>query len=149
MILMSHLGRPKGGPDEALRLDPVAMRLAKLLAAPVRKVGELTAPGWRLGGRHEGGDVLLLENSRFDPREEKNDPKLVNQLARLGDVYVNDAFSAAHRAHATTAGLAAKLPTLAGFRWRRSSKRWTLSWQPRRGHSWWCWAERRSRTRSR
>lgn len=116
VILMSHLGRPKGRPDEALRLDPVAMRLAKLLAAPVRKVNELTGAGVEAAvAAMKPGDVLLLENSRFDRREEKNDPELVNELARLGDVFVNDAFSAAHRAHATTAGLAAKLPTLAGF----------------------------------
>ena len=61
------------------------------------------------------GDVLLLENSRFDPREKKNDPELVKELARLGDLFVNDAFSAAHRAHATTAGLARALPSVAGF----------------------------------
>jgi phosphoglycerate kinase len=116
VILMSHLGRPKGGPDEALRLDPVAMRLAQLLAAPVRKVNELTGAGVEAAvAAMKPEDVLLLENSRFDPREEKNDPELVRELARLGDVFVNDAFSAAHRAHATTAGLASKLPTLAGF----------------------------------
>jgi phosphoglycerate kinase len=116
VILVSHLGRPKGGPDDALRLDPVAMRLARLLAVPVRKVNELTGAGVEATvAAMKPGDVLLLENSRFDPREEKNDPELVSELARLGDVFVNDAFSAAHRAHATTAGLAAKLPTLAGF----------------------------------
>jgi phosphoglycerate kinase len=116
VILMSHLGRPKGGPDDALRLDPVAMRLGKLLAAPVRKVNELTGAGVEAAvAAMKPGDVLLLENSRFDPREEKNDPELVRELARLGDLFVNDAFSAAHRAHATTAGLATRLPTLAGF----------------------------------
>jgi phosphoglycerate kinase len=116
VILMSHLGRPKGGPDDALRLDPVAMSLGKLLAASVRKVNELTGAGVEAAvAAMKPGDVLMLENSRFDPREEKNDPELVHELARLGDVFVNDAFSAAHRAHATTAGLASKLPTLAGF----------------------------------
>ena len=116
VVLMSHLGRPKGGPDDALRLDPVAMRLGQLLAAPVRKVNELTGAGVEATvAAMKPGDVVLLENSRFDPREEKNDPELVLELARLGDLFVNDAFSAAHRAHATTSGLASKLPTLAGF----------------------------------
>jgi len=116
VILMSHLGRPKDAPDSALTLDPVALRLGQLLGAPVRKVSELTGPGVEAAVaamRH--GEVLLLENSRFDPREKKNDPSLVAELAKLGDLYVNDAFSAAHRAHATTAGLAAVLPAVAGF----------------------------------
>ncbi len=116
VILMSHLGRPKDGPDAALQLDPVAMRLARLLSAPVRKMSELSGPGVEAAvATMESGDVLLLENSRFDPREKKNDPALVKQLACLGDLYVNDAFSAAHRAHATTAGLAAVLPAVAGL----------------------------------
>ena len=116
VILMSHLGRPKDAPDPALMLDPVAMRLGQLLGAPVRKVSELSGPGVEAAvAGMKPGDVMLLENSRFDPREKKNDPELVNELARLGDLYVNDAFSAAHRAHATTAGLAAVLPAVAGF----------------------------------
>ncbi|MBN1630187.1 MAG: phosphoglycerate kinase [Thermoleophilia bacterium] len=116
VILMSHLGRPKGGPDPAFVLDPVAMRLGQLLGVPVRKVSELTGPGVEeAAAGMSPGDVLLLENSRFDPRETKNDPSLIKELARLGDLYVNDAFSAAHRAHATTAGLAGVLPSVAGF----------------------------------
>jgi len=116
VILMSHLGRPKDAPDPALTLDPVAMRLGRLLKAPVRKVNELTGPGVQAAVAAMGpGDVLLLENSRFDPREEKNDPTLIRELAGLGDLFVNDAFSAAHRAHATTAGLARVLPAVAGF----------------------------------
>ncbi len=116
VILMSHLGRPKDGPDPALALDPVAMRLGQLLQAPVRKVNELSGPGVEAAvAAMKPGEVLLLENSRFDPREKKNEPSLVYELARLGDVYVNDAFSAAHRAHATTAGLATVLPAMAGF----------------------------------
>ncbi len=116
VILMSHLGRPKDGPDPGLTMDPVALRLGALLAAPVRKVDELSGPSVEAAVeamRH--GDVLLLENSRFDKREKKNDPTLVEELAGLGDLYVNDAFSAAHRAHVTTAGLAEVLPTVAGF----------------------------------
>jgi phosphoglycerate kinase len=116
VILMSHLGRPKDGPDPAFALDPVAMRLAELLQAPVRKLDELTGPGVEAAvSAMQPGDVILLENSRFDPREKKNDPELIAELAKLGDVYVNDAFSAAHRAHVTTAGLASALPAVAGF----------------------------------
>ena len=120
VILMSHLGRPKDAPDPAFRLDPVAMRLAHLLGAPIRKVDELSGPGVEAAvAVMQPGDVVLLENSRFDPREKKNDPELVRELARLGDVYVNDAFSASHRAHATTAGLAAVLPAVAGLQMER------------------------------
>ncbi len=116
VILMSHLGRPKAGPEDKLRLDPAGIRLGELLGAPVRKVDELTGPRAEDAvAEMRSGDVLLLENSRFDAREEKNDASLVDELARLGDVYVNDAFSAAHRAHASTAGLAAKLPAVAGL----------------------------------
>jgi len=116
VVLMSHLGRPKDGPAPALTMDPVALRLGELLAAPVRKVDELAGPGVEAAVEAmQPGDVLLLENSRFDKREKKNDPALVQELARLGDLFVNDAFSAAHRAHVTTAGLAEVLPTVAGF----------------------------------
>jgi phosphoglycerate kinase len=116
VILMSHLGRPKDGPDPAFALDPIAARLAQLLGVPVRKLDELSGLGVEVAvGAMQPGDVLLLENSRFDPREKKNSPDLVQELARLGDVFVNDAFSAAHRAHATTAGLAAVLPAVAGL----------------------------------
>jgi phosphoglycerate kinase len=116
VILVSHLGRPKDAPDPAFQLDPVAMRLGQLLGIPVRKVDELSGPGVEAAvSAMQPGDVLLLENSRFDAREKKNDPTLVRDLARLGDVFVNDAFSAAHRAHATTAGLATVLPAVAGF----------------------------------
>ncbi len=116
VILMSHLGRPKAGPEDKLRLDPCAARLGELLGAPVSKVDELSGPMVEaVVAELQPGDVLVLENSRFDAREEKNDPSLVEELARLGDIYVNDAFSAAHRAHATTAGLASRLPAVAGF----------------------------------
>ncbi len=116
VILLSHLGRPKDAPDPALRLDPVALHLAQLLGAPVRKLDELCGPSVEAAvAAMKPGDVLVLENTRFDPREKKNDPSLVEELARLADVYVNDAFSAAHRAHVSTAGLAMKLPAVAGF----------------------------------
>jgi phosphoglycerate kinase len=116
VILVSHLGRPKDAPEDALRLDPVASSLARLLATSVRKLDELTGPAVEeaVAGM-QPGDVVLLENSRFDPREKKNDPGLAAELARLADIYVNDAFGAAHRAHATTAGVAALIPAVAGL----------------------------------
>ena len=116
VILASHLGRPKGGFDPALVMDPVAARLAHLLGVPVRKVDVLS--GGEAGeavALLQPGDVLVLENSRFDEREKANDPGLAAELAELADVYVNDAFGAAHRAHATTAGIAAHLPAVAGL----------------------------------
>jgi phosphoglycerate kinase len=116
VILVSHLGRPKDAPDDALRLDPVASSLARLLGASVRKLDELTGPAVEeaVAGM-QPGDVVMLENSRFDPREKKNDPRLAAELARLADIYVNDAFGAAHRAHATTVGVAALIPAVAGL----------------------------------
>jgi phosphoglycerate kinase len=116
LILMSHLGRPKGEPDPALSLAPVAERLGELLGTEVK-----LAPGVIEGdvdltcGALGPGDVLLLENVRFEPGETKNDPRLAESLAQLGDVYVNDAFGAAHRAHASTAGVADYLPAYAGL----------------------------------
>lgn len=116
VILMSHLGRPKKGPSDALRLDPVAARLKELLDRGVQKINETTGPEAEAAAAAlKPGDVLLLENTRFDPREEKNDPAMAEELARLGDVYVNDAFGAAHRAHASTEGVARHLPAVAGF----------------------------------
>lgn len=116
VILVSHLGRPKDAPDDALRLDSVASSLARLLGTSVRKLDELTGPAVEeaVAGL-QPGDVVLLENSRFDPREQKNDPVLAAELARLADIFVNDAFGAAHRAHATTAGVAALIPAVAGL----------------------------------
>jgi phosphoglycerate kinase len=115
VILLAHFGRPKGGPDEANSLKPVAAAVAKIIGRPVAFaadcVGKTAADAI---ARMNDGDVLLLENTRFHKGEEKNDPAHVAELARLGDVYVNDAFSAAHRAHATTEGLAHKLPAHAG-----------------------------------
>jgi phosphoglycerate kinase len=116
LILMSHLGRPQGEPDPALSLAPVAKRLGELLGAEVK-----LAPGVIEGdvdltcGALGPGDVLLLENVRFESGETKNDPKLAESLAQLGDVYVNDAFGASHRAHASTVGVAEHLPAYAGL----------------------------------
>lgn len=117
VILMSHLGRPAGtGFERRFTLEPVAARLGELIDAPVSfaadTVGEdARAKAASLGG----GEVLVLENLRFDAREKKNDPGLCEELASLADIYVDDAFGTAHRAHASTAGIAALLPSYAGF----------------------------------
>lgn len=115
VILMSHLGRPKGV-DEALRLDPVAARLSELIGRLVRKVNDCVGPQVEATARAlQPGEVLLLENLRFYKEETQNDPEFAKKLASLADVYVNDAFGAAHRAHASTAGVAAYLPAAAGL----------------------------------
>ena len=115
LVLVSHLGRPKGV-DPALSMAPVSARLAELLGAEVTQaptvVGEkVEAMASDLGP----GDVLVLENSRFEPGETKNDPELAAALAKLGEIYVDDAFGAVHRAHATTEGVANHLPAYAGL----------------------------------
>lgn len=116
LILVSHLGRPKGKVKEELRLAPVAARLAELLGRPVRALPEAVGPEVEEVCRNlSPGDVVLLENIRFYPGEEANDPEFARQLAALADLYVNDAFGTAHRAHASTAGVAAHLPAVAGF----------------------------------
>jgi phosphoglycerate kinase len=116
VILASHLGRPKGKVDDRYRLDPVARRLSELLGKPVVKVDDCIGdePRQAINGM-QPGDVVLLENVRFYPGEEKNDEKFARQLAELADVYVNDAFGTAHRAHASTEGVAHFLPAAAGF----------------------------------
>lgn len=116
LILVSHLGRPKGTVKDELRLDPVARQLEKLLGAPVAKVD--TAIGeeaQQAVSALKDGDVLLLENIRFYPGEEKNEPAFARELAQLADIFVNDAFGTAHRAHASTAGVAEFIPGYAGF----------------------------------
>ena len=115
VILLAHFGRPKGGPDEANSLKPVASAVAEHLKRPVGFAADCVGPVAAAAiAAMKDGDVLLLENTRFHKGEEKNDPAFVDQLAALGDVYVNDAFSAAHRAHASTEGVAHKLPAFAG-----------------------------------
>ncbi len=115
VILASHLGRPKG-PDPALRMDPVAARLGELLHRPVRKLNDCVGPEVvSAASAMRPGDVILLENLRFHPEEEANDPAFARALAALADLYVNDAFGTAHRAHASTAGIAAFLPAVAGL----------------------------------
>lgn len=115
VILASHLGRPKGTVVEELRLDPVADRLSDLLGKEVLKTDQVYGEEVDQAiSELENGGVLLIENVRFEAGEEKNDPELVEAFANMADLYVNDAFGAAHRAHASTTGVAEKLPAAAG-----------------------------------
>lgn len=116
VVLMSHLGRPKGGPDPKYSLKPVVSRLSELLARPVSFVDETVGPKAEAAAAAlQPGDVLVVENTRFYPGEEKNDPALAAQMAKLGDIYVNDAFGSAHRAHSSTEGVTHYLPAVGGF----------------------------------
>jgi phosphoglycerate kinase len=116
VVLVTHLGRPKGKRDPALSVAPIARRLGKLLGRPVLTTSAMAGPeAERIAASLAPGQVLLLENVRFDPGEETNDPSLAAALARLADLYVNDAFGAAHRAHASTVGVAKLLPAYAGL----------------------------------
>ena len=121
VILMSHLGRPSGeGFEEKFSLRPAALRLAELLGKPVAFAKDMVGEdAQEKTAALREGDVLLLENLRFDKREKKNDPAFCEELAKLGDAYVNDAFGTAHRAHASTAGVAALLPSYAGYLMQR------------------------------
>jgi len=116
VILLSHLGRPKGKPSEGLRLYPVAQRLAEILGKPVRTARDCIGPeAEEAAGALKGGQVLLLENLRFHAEEEAGNPQFAEALAWMGDVYVNDAFGTSHRAHASIAGITRYLPAVAGF----------------------------------
>ncbi len=116
VILMSHLGRPDGKAVEKLSLAPVARRLSELLGRPVQMATDCVGPAVEAQAKAlQPGQVLLLENLRFHKEEEKNDPDFARQLAALGEVYVNDAFGTAHRAHASTEGVTRYLPGVAGF----------------------------------
>lgn len=127
VILMSHLGRPKGEVREELRLRPVAAQVGSLLNREVSYAREITGPAARkMVEDLKPGDVGLIENLRFDSREEKNDPALSRELAELADYYVSDAFGAAHRAHASTVGVAELLPSAAGLLMEKEVK--ALSW---------------------
>lgn len=116
VIVMTHLGRPEGKVVDSLKLDAVASRLKKLLGKPVHKlhncIGKSVANEIK---KMKDGNVILLENIRFHPEEEACEPKFTKNLAELGDIFVNDAFAACHRAHASTAGIAKYLPAYAGF----------------------------------
>ncbi len=116
LILMSHLGRPDGKVVENLRMKPVGEALSRILGLPVQTATDCVGPEVEAqAARLQPGQILLLENLRFHPEEEKNDPQFSKALARLGDLYINDAFGTAHRAHASTAGVAEFLPAAAGF----------------------------------
>jgi phosphoglycerate kinase len=116
LILCSHLGRPKGKVVPELRLDPVATRLSELLGRPVRKLDDCVGPKVEAAVQAvQPGDVVLLENTRFHSEEKANDPGFAQQLAGLAEVYVNDAFGTAHRAHASTEGVTHHLPAVAEF----------------------------------
>ncbi|PFS53610.1 phosphoglycerate kinase [Bacillus thuringiensis] len=116
VILASHLGRPKGQAVEELRLTPVAARLGELLGKDVKKADEAFGPvAQEMVAAMNEGDVLVLENVRFYAGEEKNDAELAKEFAALADIFVNDAFGAAHRAHASTAGIADYLPAVSGL----------------------------------
>ncbi|HLM91892.1 MAG TPA: phosphoglycerate kinase [Thermoplasmata archaeon] len=115
-ILMSHLGRPDGKRDPRLSLRPVAHRLSALLGQPVPLAGDVVGvEALELSARIENGQFLLLENLRFHPGEEANDPAFAAQLARLGELFVEDAFGTVHRAHASTVGVPKRLPSFAGL----------------------------------
>lgn len=116
VVLCSHLGRPKGRVDMAFSLSPVSARLGELLGTPVPLLPDCVGPAVEAAvARMQAGDAVLLENLRFHAEEEANDPGFAQQLAALADLYVNDAFGTAHRAHASTAGVAAYLPAVAGL----------------------------------
>lgn len=116
VVLMSHLGRPDGEVDDAFRMDPVASRLSELLGRPVKKLNDCIGPEVEAAVNSlQPGEVALLENVRFHRGETKNLPEFAESLSRLGDIYVNDAFGTAHRAHASTEGIARYLPAVGGF----------------------------------
>ncbi len=116
VVLLSHLGRPKGRPDPKYSLEPVAERLGELRGIPVPFAGDCVGPIAEAAVKMiQPGEVVLLENLRFHAEEETNDPTFARQLAGLGDVFVNDAFGAAHRAHASTEAITHELPSVAGL----------------------------------
>jgi len=116
VILITHLGRPDGQVDEASRTTPLARRLSELIGRPVRHLDDCVGPSVEAAVKTmRDGEIVMLENVRFHPGETKNDPDFAGQLAALGELYVNDAFGTAHRAHASTVGVAQFLPAVAGL----------------------------------
>lgn len=123
VVLISHLGRPKGEPDPQFSLKPVRRVLQRMIGRNVAFSPEIVGPeAEEAVGRMIDGEILMLENVRFDAGEKANDPEFAGKLAALGDIFVNDAFGAAHRAHASTAGVAAYLPAYAGMLLEREVK---------------------------
>ena len=116
IILLAHLGRPGNSVDENLRLDPIAAKLSELLEVPVKKLDDCVGDSVESEiQKMQSGEIILLENTRFHSGEKKNDPEFVANLARLGDIFVDDAFGVAHREHASNFGIAQILPSFAGF----------------------------------
>ena len=116
VIACSHLGKPKEGPDPKFSLAPVAKRLSELLGKPVIMAADVVGPDAAAkAAALKPGEIMLLENTRFEPGETKNDPELAKEMASMAEIYVSDAFGAVHRAHASTAGVAAYLPAVSGF----------------------------------
>lgn len=116
VILASHLGRPKGEVKKEFSLAPVAMELSNLLGREVKLAKDIIGESAKeLTSNMQNGDIVLLENVRFDSREEKNDPEFSKELASMAEIFVNDAFGTAHRAHSSTAGIADYLPAVSGF----------------------------------
>jgi phosphoglycerate kinase len=116
LILFSHLGRPKDGPDPKYTMKPTAVKLSELIHKPVKFVDEFIGPKAKeAAAALEPGEILVLENTRFVPGETKNDMEIARQLAEMGDIFVMDAFGSAHRAHSSTEGVAHFLPAVAGF----------------------------------
>jgi len=125
VILCSHLGRPKDCVDPQYSMRPVADYLAKLIPQKVNFAEDcIGAIAKAAADALKGGEVLVLENTRFHDGETKNDPEMAKQLASLADIFVNDAFGSAHRAHASTAGVADYLPALPGSSWKKRSSIW-------------------------
>ncbi len=131
VILMSHLGRPKGRTVETMRLAPVAQHLSELLGQPVETASDCIGSQVEQAAQTlPPGQVLLLENLRFHKEEEQNDPDFARRLAILGEIYVNDAFGTAHRAHASTEGITHFLPSVAGLLMERErSPSWEQPWK--------------------
>ena len=116
VIACSHLGKPKEGPDPKLSLAPVAQRLSELLGQSVIMAADVVGPDAQAkAAALKPGEIMLLENTRFEKGETKNDPELAKAMAGMADLYVSDAFGSVHRAHASTAGVAAYLPAVSGF----------------------------------
>ena len=116
VIACSHLGKPKGEVKPELSLKPVSVRLSELLGKPVIMAGDVVVPDAKAkAAALKPGEIMLLENTRFEPGETKNDPELAKEMASMAEIYVSDAFGAVHRAHASTAGVAAYLPAVSGF----------------------------------
>lgn len=148
VILMSHLGRPKGEVNPKYSLAPVAKRLGQLLGQDVIMAQDVIGESAKQAvAGMEDGQVVLLENVRFHKEETKNDPEFAKALAQLGDVYVNDAFGTAHRAHASTEGVAHYLPAVAGYLIQKSWMLWARRSITPNVRLWLSWVVPRSRTR--